>query len=284
MIKIFANFPGYSALSKIVSARSEVRRTLKDAETGLRTDGPDMLSLADIPSVASMGTEDRVLAGIDQDGFKFAVHPLDVKLFNTREQMVPRLRYKLDIVLSNKRVCFRKKFSGYPPNAGIKHRMYSWMGLNFYTEAAVLKRLKGISCVPQIHRILPRERTLIMDYIHGETIQHFLSKHTDKLLDIDLPESDKIDDPEREKREINAFSRLAKDRFQGDLEKISDEIFQKGVCPLDIKSGNIIIGYKTGLLYWIDFERASMDTFPSYSRDVEECRKLLHKWFGIAPV
>ncbi|RJP77251.1 MAG: hypothetical protein C4522_15980 [Desulfobacteraceae bacterium] len=263
-------------------ARFEVRKTADNTSAGPASDLPDALSAADIPSVAVLGTEDRVLANIDQDGFMFAVHPLDVTLFNKREKMIPRLRYKLDIVLFGKKVCFRKAFVGYPPYANLKYKMYSWMGLGFYTEAAALKRLKGLSCVPRVHQIFPKERILMMDYIHGETIQHFLSENTENILDIDLPENDKIDDPSREKREISAFFRLAKDRFQANIEKISEEIFQKGVCPLDIKTGNIIIGHKTGNLYWIDFERASLSTFPTYAEDVKSYYELLHRWFGIS--
>ena len=276
------SIPGYTALAKIHAARHEIRKSSGRKTTGSVPAPVDTIAVEDIPSVAALGMDDRVLANIDQDGFKFAVHPLDVPLFNEREAKVPRLRYQLDIVLFSGKVCIRKKFVGYPPRAGLKYKLYSWMGLNFYTEAAVLKRLEGLACVPRIHDIAVGERTLVMDYIHGKTIQHFLSERTDKLLDIDLPDKDKIDDPEREQREIDAFMRQGKDPFQEKIRKVADDIFQRGVCPLDIKSGNLIAGHKTGRLYWIDFERASLNTFPTYARDVVVYHSLLSKWFGIA--
>lgn len=276
-----SRIPGFIGLAKIKRARAELGRLEENGGSTSPAHLPDTLSVEEIPSVEVLGTEDRVLARVDQDGFKFAAHPLDVGLFNRREAMLPRVRYRLDVVLQGGKVCFRKIFAGHPFYASSKYKVYSWLGMGFYTEAAALTRLKGLACVPQIHGVLRRERTLIMDYVHGNTILHLLSEHAGAVLDIELSDRSRHNDPEREEREIEAFARVARNRYQGDLQDMSDALFSRGVCPLDIKAGNLIIGQKTGKLYWVDFESASLNTFPRYQEDVASSRALLKRCFGV---
>src|SRR5437667_11924869 len=61
--------PLLAGFRKLVIARREVRRGLSDSDFGsFQSTGPDFLAADDIPSVATTGRCDRVLARIDRDG------------------------------------------------------------------------------------------------------------------------------------------------------------------------------------------------------------------------
>ena len=76
----------------LVRAKSEVRAALR---AGGRVVPPassleDCLPPGSIPSVAAGGRHDRVLAEIDQEGFAFAIDPVDEPFFNRRNSKLRR--------------------------------------------------------------------------------------------------------------------------------------------------------------------------------------------------
>ena len=55
----------------------------------------------------------------------------------------------------------------------------------------------------------------------------------------------------------------------------------RGVAALDVKLGNILVGQTTGTLYWIDFERASLDAYPAWDARLAEQHATLEQWFDL---
>jgi hypothetical protein len=64
-------------LLNLIRARAEVMAALRGGEISPEAGLDDALPIDAIPSVAAGRSENRVLAEIDQDGFAFAVDPLD---------------------------------------------------------------------------------------------------------------------------------------------------------------------------------------------------------------
>ncbi|WP_437280339.1 hypothetical protein WME90_07200 [Sorangium sp. So ce375] len=275
--------PGMDAATRLLAVRLETVRALlarRLAENPLPV--PDAVTPSEIPSVAELGPGDRVLAELDQDGFAFALHPADVAFFNRRSEKMPRLRYSLHIVLRGGYVCVRKRFVGQPRNAPIEAHVFALLGLFFYNEAAALFRLRDLPSVPRIRDINLVTRTLYLDYVRGQTLQHQVAERGQKVLDIDLAPLGQLFDPERDKREIEAFTSGGGETYRGRIEEIVRAMNTRGVAPLDVKLGNVLIGEKTGALYWIDFERAALEGTPRYRDRLEEHHDLVNRWFGLA--
>lgn len=273
--------PGAEAASKLALVQAETlaaiaRRRLADDPPPV----PDAVTPPEIPSVAELGPGDRVLAEIDQDGFTFAAYPADEPFFNRRAQRFPRLRYRLHVVLYRGRVCVRKQFVGLPAESSLGAKLWSLSGLFFFTEAAALLRLRGTGFVPVLRGVSVVSRTLYMDYIRGQTLQHELAARGARLLDIDLATTNQLFDPERDRWESEAFAKDGaehRDRIAALVRAMN----RRGVAPLDVKLGNVLIGGKSGALYWLDFERAALDTVPGYPRHLEEQHRLVQEHFGI---
>jgi hypothetical protein len=223
-----------------------------------------------------------VLAEIDQDGFAFAVHPADVPFFNRREEKLPRIRYHLHIVLHRGYVCVRKQFTGQPSGAPLIPRFLSMLGLFFYNETTALLRLRDLPSVPRLRDVHLTSRTLYMDYVRGQTLQHRIAAKGEKVLDIDLAPLGQLLDPARERREIASFAREDGDAYRGSIEEIVRAMNARGVAPLDVKLGNVVVGEKTGALYWLDFERAGIEGTPQYEKHLIEHLALVDHWFGLS--
>ncbi|MGK4006951.1 hypothetical protein WMF31_30290 [Sorangium sp. So ce1036] len=275
--------PGMDAARWLLTVRLETLRAL----LARRLDEhplpvPDAVTPGEIPSVAELGPGDRVLAEIDQDGFAFAIHPADVPFFNRRSEKMPRLRYRLHVVLRKGYVCVRKRFVGQPRNAALSAHLFSLAGLFFYNEAAALFRLRDLPGVPRIRDLHLATRTLFMDFVRGQTLQHKVAEGGQKVLDIDLAPLGQLFDPDRDRREIEAFARGGGDAYCGRVEEILRAMRARGVAPLDVKLGNVIVGQKTGGLYWVDFERAALEGIPHYRERLAEHHDLVSQWFGIS--
>lgn len=273
--------PGAEAASKLALVQAEIlaalaRRRLADDPPPV----PDAVTPPEIPSVAELGPGDRVLAEIDQDGFTFAVHPADEPFFNRRAQRFPRLRYRLHVVLYRGRVCVRKQFVGVPAETPLGPKLWSLSGLFFFTEAAALLRLRATGFVPVLRGVSLVSRTLHMDYLRGETLQHHLAARGARLLDIDLATTNQLFDPDRDRWESEAFAKDGADH-RDRIEALVRAMNRLGVAPIDVKLGNVLIGAKTGLLYWLDFERAALDSVPGYPRHLADCHRRVQEHFGI---
>ncbi len=276
--------PGMDAATRLLAVRLETMRALlarRLEENPLPV--PDAVTPSEIPSVAELGPGDRVLAELDQDGFAFALHPADVAFFNRREKKMPRLRYKLHVVLHRGYVCVRKRFLGQPRNAPLDAHLFALLGLFFYNEATALFRLRDLPSVPRIRDLHLTTRTLFIDYVRGRTLQHKAAEGGQKVLDIDLAPLGQLFDPDRDRREIEAFAREGGDAYRGRIEEIVRAMNERGVAPLDVKLGNVLIGEKTGALYWVDFERAALEGTPRYGERLAEHHRLIQQWFGISP-
>ncbi|MGK3996407.1 hypothetical protein [Sorangium sp. So ce1024] len=275
--------PGMDAAARLLAVRLETVRALlarRLDENPLPV--PDAVTPSEIPSVAELGPGDRVLAELDQDGFAFAVHPADVPFFNRRSQKMPRLRYRIHVVLRRGYVCVRKRFIGQPRNASLDAHLFSLLGLFFYNEAAALLRLRDLPSIPRIRDVHLATRTLFIDYVRGKTLQQHVAERGEKVLDIDLAPLGQLFDPDRDRREIEAFAQGDGDAYRGRIEEIARAVNARGVAPLDVKLGNVIIGEKTGALYWIDFERAAIEGTPRYRERLAEHHGLMNRWFGLS--
>ncbi|AUX29733.1 MULTISPECIES: hypothetical protein [Sorangium] len=275
--------PGMSAAARLLAVRLETVKALlarRLDENPLPV--PDAVTPSDIPSVAELGPGDRVLAELDQDGFAFALHPADVPFFNRRSEKMPRLRYRLHVVLRRGYVCVRKRFIGQPRNAPASAHLSALLGLFFYNEAAALLRLRDLPSVPRIRDLHLTTRTLFIDYVRGQTLQHQVAERGQKVLDIDLAPLGQLFDPERDRREIEAFASGGGEAYRGSIEEIVRSMNARGVAPLDVKLGNVLIGEKTGTLYWVDFERAAIEGAPRYREQLAEHHDLVNRWFGLS--
>ncbi|KYF52163.1 hypothetical protein BE08_24430 [Sorangium cellulosum] len=275
--------PGMDAASRLLAVRLETVRALlarRLDENPLPV--PDAVTPSEIPSVAELGPGDRVLAELDQDGFAFALHPADVPFFNRRSQKMPRLRYRIHVVLRRGYVCVRKRFIGQPRNAPLDAHLFSLLGLFFYNEAAALLRLRDLPSIPRIRDVHLATRTLFIDYVRGKTLQQRIAERGEKVLDIDLAPLGQLFDPDRDRREIEAFAQGDGDAHRGRIEEIVRAMNARGVAPLDVKLGNVLIGEKTGALYWIDFERAAIEGTPRYRERLGEHHGLVNRWFGLS--
>jgi len=275
--------PGGNAAGQLLMANFETLRALARRE--LATPPPPVADAAladEIPSVAEIGRGDRVLAEIDQDGFAFAVHPADEPYFNRRSEKLPKRRYHLHVVLHRGAVCVRKRFAGQDPLASRGVRFWSRLGLQFGTEAAALLRLRHTACAPRLQDVHVPTQTLYLDYLRGDTLQHRYAGLGASLLDLDAGPDASIDDPRRERREAEVFAEHADGSLRECVASLVRAMNRCGVAPLDVKLGNVVVGAKTGALYWIDFERAALASFPRYQSRLAEHRELVDRWFGLS--
>jgi hypothetical protein len=102
------------------------------------------------------------------------------------------------------------------------------------------------------------------------------------LFDIDLnPLGQKLDDPERDQRESEAFEREG-GAFRAAVAELVQIMNGRGVAPLDVKLGNVLIGEKTGALYWLDFERSAISGAVGYEARLREHHERVNRWFGLS--
>jgi hypothetical protein len=280
----------FKSFAKFFAARAIARRAVRRGELGvLRHDRPDSLFPSEVPSIGRLGMGDRVLAELDQDGFAFALDPSDVPVFNRREQKMPRLRHLIDVVLHDGVICLRKRFRRPPPRmeSGSSMLWHSLLGLGFYQTVAASHRLRGLPCVAAVRKVDWPSRTVYMDYIRGDDLRHQVSQVSPDgkpVHDLDLfadPALSSLTDDERDQREIEIFSRTFGDRFGKDIRESILAINDRGVALMDVKLGNIIVGEKTGKVYWVDLERSELESFPDWDASLQEQRRHLDRWFNL---
>lgn len=276
--------PGAETLIKIRGLWGDVlravaagKRTCRDAPV------PDAVRAEDVPSTAALGTADRVLAEIDQDGYAFAVRPEDEAFFNRRKARMDRLKYRLHVVLRDGYVVLRKPMRGIKHKWGFMPMMLTVLDVPFVTETACMLRLRHLDCVPRLRDFDVLRRTVYIDYVQGVTLQQFVAERGGKdVLDIEGDHVVKLDESVRAENEIRLFRRHAGQYTLPILEAMA-AINSCGVAPLDVKLGNVLVGARTGAVYWIDFERAHVETAPRHELRFGQSRALVEQWFGGAP-
>src|SRR6266446_8546180 len=184
----------------LLRAKSEVDAAMRDG-LGTVPAAPaldDALPPEIIPSVSAGWRQDRVLAEIDQDGFAFALDPMDEPFFNRRLRKTPRQQNKLDIVLVDGRICVRKRFRSYrlgarrwgnrpiPARDWVHRSVWVSLGFYMYTEAAALLRLQDLPFVPKLRKIDVAGRTLYIDYVPGESLRDQAARTGAAVHDADI--------------------------------------------------------------------------------------------------
>src|SRR5436190_13435489 len=283
----------------LVRAKAEVRAALR---AGGRVVPPassleDCLPPASIPSVAVGGRHDRVLAEIDQEGFAFAIDPMDEPFFNRRARRAPRQQNLVDIALVGGRVCVRKRFRTYrmgarrwgdPPVPAREWALRSfWVSLGFfmYSEAAALLRLSDLPFVPKLRAIDLAGRTLYVDYIPGENLRSLAARGGAAVHDADIKDDPRlcgVSARDLERREVELLDRAGIGDFRREIAEMAREINARGVVPLDIKLGNFVRGASSGRLYWIDFELSRLRSQPRWDADLAVQQQTLEQLFDLA--
>jgi len=288
-----------NGLANLVRVRAEVTSALSVNDGNVLSTGPlaDALPPTRIPSVKAGKKHDRVLAEIDQDGFIFAVDPLDTPFFNKRAQRNPRNLNLLDIVLLEGRVCIRKRYRNFrrgalqwgkpvPAKLRLQRRIWNSLGLFLYSEAAVLLRLSDLSFVPKLRAIDLVDGAIYLDYVSGETLREEASRSGAAVYDQDVSGEQggglrRLSARELERREVELLERSgAGASFRREIPEMVRQINARGVAPLDIKLGNFIRGSTTGRLYWIDFEFARIQTQPQWEEGLRQQHETLENLLG----
>jgi hypothetical protein len=249
-----------------------------------RPPAKDALPPQTVPSLADGGRPDRVLARLDQDGFAFATDPRDAALFPGRPQELPRKRYRLEIVLHGGAVCVRKQFVRQSLRTGARNWWWNLWGLPFYTEAAALLRLSGCPGVPQVRAIDLATRTIWMDYVQGTNLTHHLAEGGAVLHDLDLsthPVLRGLPPEQRVERERELFAATLGARCKPLIRELVLAMNARGVAVLDAKPGNVLLGERSGSVYWVDFERAHLRCFPGWRNGLHEQYRALSHSFGM---
>jgi len=283
----------------LVRAKAEVGAALR---AGGRVVPPassleDCLPPGSIPSVAAGGRHDRVLAEIDQEGFAFAIDPVDEPFFNRRARRAPRQQNLVDIALVGGRVCVRKRFRTYRmgarrwgdrpvPAREWAHRSF-WVSLGFfmYSEAAALLRLSDLPFVPKLRAIDLAGRTLYVDYIPGENLRSLAARGGAAVHDADIKDDPRlcgVSARDLERREVELLDRASIGDFRREIAEMAREINARGVVPLDIKLGNFVRGASSGRLYWIDFELSRLRSQPRWDADLAVQQQTLEQLFDLA--
>jgi len=263
-----------NGLANLLRVRAEVNSALSVNGGGALSTGPlaDAMSAESVPSVKAGKRYDRILAEIDQDGFAFALDPLDAPFFEKRRQRNPRNLNLVDIVLLEGRVCIRKRYRNFRSGAlqwgrpislrhRVRRRVWNYLGLFLYSEAAVLLRLSDLPFVPKLRAIDLVDGAIYVDYLHGETLRQAAAGTGAAIYDQDLAGLNRLSSRELERREAALLEQAGAGRnFRREIAEMTRQINVRGVAPLDIKLGNFIRGATTGRLYWIDFEFARVQS------------------------
>jgi hypothetical protein len=283
-------------LMRVLRAGAEVKAALRAGPFEPAPPPDDAPAPGAIPSIAAGRREDRVLAEIDQDGFAFAVDPLDEAYFNRRAQRTKRQHNLLDVTLVAGRVCVRKRFRIYPNGARAwGHRPVSayelasralWASLRLYlySEAAALLRLRDLPFVPKLRAVDPRDCSISLDYVQGENLRAVAARGGAPVFDGDLarvPELRRLSGDDLQRREVALLQATAGGGFRAEIASMTREVNARGVAPLDIKLGNFIRG-DSGRLYWIDFEIAGLSSEACWQPDLAEQHRTIEELFGLS--
>jgi hypothetical protein len=280
-------------------ARAEVVAALRAAGGAVpqASSLEDALAPESIPSVMAGNREDRVLAEIDQDGFAFAVDPIDEPFFNRRTRRIPRQQNQIDVTLVEGRVCIRKRIRGFrmgarrwgdrrvPARDWVHRGLWVSLGLYLYSEAAALLRLRDLPFVPKLRRIDIAGRALYIDYVQGENLRNRAARGGAPVYDNDIkndPELARLSWRDLERREVELLERAGTGDFRREIAEMAREINARGVAPLDVKLGNFIRGARTGKLYWLDFEICRLRSQPRWDADLALEREALENLLDLA--
>jgi hypothetical protein len=83
-------------------------------------------------------------------------------------------------------------------------------------------------------------------------------------------------------REFQLLAGALADRERGRIEELIRAMNQRGVAPLDVSLGNVLIGAETGRPYWIDFEWACLRPLPCWGRHLRQCHQLFVAGLGLS--
>lgn len=282
----------------LLTAKAEVEAVLR-ASGGVVPDAPtlaDQIPADAIPSVARGRREDRILAEIDQDGFAFALDPMDVPYFNRRAERRPRPQNLVAIALIDGRVCVRKEFrelqygavrwgrQAVPFGEWLRRKIWSSLGFYLYAEAAALLRLHDLPYVPKLRRIEAERSAIYVDCIAGTSLRHLAASHGPPVHDHDLGKDEALAEltgRDLDRREVRLLDATGEGGdFRREIALMTHEINARGVAPLDIKLGNFLRGSATGRLYWIDFEISRLATQPRWDDDLALQHEILASLFG----
>jgi hypothetical protein len=212
----------------------------------------DMLPVSFIPSFALGDWRDRVLAEIDQDGFAFAVDPLDAEVFNSKPAMTARKHHRIQIVLRAGRVSLRKAPVN-KPCGNILDRVFAFLKWEFYIETAALLRLQGLGCVPTVRRIDVRERAIEMDYIWGRDLRQILADGAQEIPYEEISRSFSV-----------LAARESRDEIWGQVAEVVAKIVGRGVIPRDVHAANFVLGRRSRRLYMVDFDLVYLYPVPGW--------------------
>ncbi len=259
----------------LLRAKSEVDAAMRDG-LGTVPAAPaldDALPPEIIPSVSAGWRQDRVLAEIDQDGFAFALDPMDEPFFNRRPQKTARQQNKVDIA-----------HRPIPARDWVHRSVWVSLGFYMYTEAAALLRLQDLPFVPKLRKIDVAGRTLYIDYVPGESLRDQAARTGAAVHDADIHKNGELrglSPHELERREVELLDRAGAGDFRREIADLVRQINARGVAPLDIKLGNFIRGARTGRLYWFDFEICRLASQPRWEADLMLQRDLLDQMFEL---
>lgn len=222
---------------------------------------PDELPAAALCSVRRGDTSDRRIAEVDQQGYIFALDPVDQPQFHTSSVKEPRRHSEILVILREGRVCVRKSLL--PPLAAtFRARFLHALGWSFYLEAAALLRLRGLDGVPKLLRVDTRARALEMEYIRGSDIRQEIigSTGAHSCASVD--------------RIFRQRLRAKDDNLGDPVRDLLRSVMRRGVVPTDIHAANFIRGKETGRLYLVDYQLLYFRHIPGW-RDREQ---ELNKW------
>jgi hypothetical protein len=270
----------------LLASRAEVNQALRQGNLDRALeDIPDCLSPSRIPSVQIKGISERSFAEVDQDGFAFAVDPLDKAFFDRRDRKQPRWRYHVEIVLHKGKVTLRKRLLPYPAwYSSFIERFCCLLGLRFYFEAASLLRLRGVPGIPIVRAIDRVTRSIYMDYVAGLSLRHVLARSGGVVLNLDVdadPVLGRLSSGELMDREFQLFRQIFGDRYKEPIEELILSVNRKGVAVMDLHAANLLIGETTHSLYLVDFECSWLSSFPGWDRSLRDQDRSLNDRFHV---
>ena len=276
---------GLQGLVSYLVARREVARAVRAGLDALPLSlpTPDCLAPQDLPSVRAGGTADRTLAQIDQDSYAFPLDPADGPVFSRRAEMLPRFARPLTIVLRRGQVLVRKVFPRPTYHGSVIRFLHGYLGISFYNETAALIRLRGYPFVPHLIAVDIASRVIHTRYISGKTMRNVVEEHGYPIDDLSIMKDVALarsSDSQRDGREIDAFAQSCAAEYRDRIRSLILGMTARGVAPLDIKLGNLLLGARTDSLYWVDFDFVALVSQPDWHRLLEQMHGEVNRWFG----
>lgn len=195
------------------------------------------------------GKKELVIAHIDQDGFYLSHYgPIKGIPCISEDDFLPRIKYSLDLVVTDGLVGVKKKYGNNP--------------ISFLTELEILNTLSRQGCnVPSILDVDFENYSLTLSFIPGKVLREELASKGSILRDRDVnnnPNFKQLSNKERKLKRIDEGKKhlysLIDDSFIQKLYRQISKIHSANVFINDIKYGNVIIHRETGEPYLIDFE------------------------------